>query len=96
MFTLSLGAKITISLRKTTNAECLGCFRKKGTLIKYYFETLSLHLSLSPSKDGEDGPLQPHERPSSFLLLLTLGQKAGQESSCWRRRAAVKQYHHHG
>lgn len=27
---------------------------KKGTLIKYYFETSILHLSLSPRKDGED------------------------------------------
>lgn len=31
---------------------------KKGALIKYYFETLSLHLSVSPRKDSEDRQLQ--------------------------------------
>ena len=71
MFTLSLGTKITLRLRKTTNAECLGCFRKKGgSLIKYYFKTSSLHLSLSPRKAVEDRQLQSHARP--LLLFSTI------------------------
>lgn len=96
-FTLSLGIKITIRLRKTTNAECLGCFRKKGALIKYYFETSSLHLSLSPRKDGEDRQLQFHARPSLFSSMPDWGgeggegERVGQESDCWGiSRAAVK------
>lgn len=94
VLTLSPCTKITLRLRKPTNVECLGCFRKSGvggSLIKYYFETSSLHLSLSPRTHREDRQLQFHARPSTFLLLLTLEQKVGQESDCWGIcRAAVK------
>lgn len=42
--------------------------KKRGALIKYYFKTSSLHLSLSPRKDTEDR--QFHARP--LLLSSTV------------------------